>query len=119
MAFAKPSFDFDAYKAAVESLDIDAWCEFYAANAEWVSYRHTNPPRDPHILTGRLQIKAFLSRVKTNEVRLSISDEVLNRQRSAFCVTCTLPSDYRVIEHVIVHHPEGIIVRQVDVEAWD
>jgi hypothetical protein len=119
VVFAKLSFDFGAYKTAVETLNIDAWCSFYAANAEWVSYRHTNPPRDPHILTGSAQIKEFLNRVKANEVRLSISDEVLNPQRSAFCVTCTLPSGYRVIEHVIIHHPEGRITRQVDVEAWD
>lgn len=119
VAVVELSFDFKAFKAAFELQDIEAWSSFYSDNAEWVSYRHINPPRSPHVLAGRQQIEAVLKRVKASEVRLSISDEVLNPQRSAFCVMCTLPSGYRVIEHVIIHHPDGTIVRQVDVEAWD
>jgi hypothetical protein len=34
-------------------------------------------------------------------------------------VTCTLPNGNRIIEHVIIHHRAGRILRQVDVEAWD
>ena len=119
MAVAESSFDFNAFKAAFERQDIEAWSSFYSDNAEWVSYRHINPPRSPHVLAGRKRIEAVLKRVKASEVQLSISDEVLNPQRSAFCVMCTLPSGYRVIEHVIIHHPDGTIVRQVDVEVWD
>jgi hypothetical protein len=113
-----PSFDFSAFKAAYEGQDIEAWLSFYSDKAEWVCYRDANPPRALHVLTGREQIGAFLSRVKANDVHLSISDEVLNPHRSAFCVMRTLPNGYRVIEHVIIHHPDGKIVRQVDVEAW-
>lgn len=119
VADSGPGFDFNAFKAAHEGQDIEAWLSFYGDNAQWVSYRHANPPRNPHVLTGREQIGAFLKRMKASEVHLSIRDEVLNSQRSAFCVICTLPNGCRVIEHVIIHHPDGKIVRQVDVEAWD
>jgi hypothetical protein len=67
-----PTFDFSAFKAAYEGQDIEAWLSFYCDNAEWVCYRHANPPRAPHVLTGREQIAAFLSRVKANDVHLSM-----------------------------------------------
>jgi hypothetical protein len=60
-----------------------------------------------------------LARVKSSDVRLELSDEVLGTTRAAFCVTCTLPDGRRIIENVIVHLKEGKIIRQVDVEAWD
>lgn len=112
-------FDFKAFKAAHERQDVEIWLSFYENKAQWISYRHANPPRDPHVLTGRKEIGAFLKRVKASNVHLSVRDEVLTPQRSAFCVMCTLPNGYRIIEHVIIHHPDGKIVRQVDVEAWD
>ena len=92
VAAAESSFDFNAFKAAFERQDLEAWSSFYSDNAEWVSYRHINPPRSPHILAGREQIEAVLKRLKASEVQLSLSDEVLNPRRSAFCVMCTLPS---------------------------
>ncbi len=30
-----------------------------------------------------------------------------------------MPDGRRIIENVIVGHPDGLITRQTDVEAWD
>jgi len=116
---AASRFDFDAFKRACESQDIEAWTAFYAKDAEWIAYRHDAPPRAPSRVAGARQIGEFLRRVRATKVRLSIRDEVLGPTRAAFCVTCTLPSGDRVIENVIIHHRDGKIARQVDVEAWD
>lgn len=112
-------FDFAGFKRAFESQDVAAWLAFFADGAEWIEYRHSNPPRSPNRMVGREQIGAFLNRVKGSNLKLALSDEVLGPERAAFCVTCTLPSGNRIIENVIVHHSAGKIVRQVDVEAWD
>ena len=120
MSTSERSFDFAAFKQAFESQDVDRWASFYAPDAEWIEYRHTNPPRAPNRMTGQSEIKAFLGRVKASNVSLAITDEILGPTRAAFCVTCTLSDGVRrIIEHVIIHHSGGRITRQVDVEAWD
>jgi len=112
-------FDYEAFKRAFESQDIDAWLTFFDKNAEWIEYRHNAPPASPNRMCGKTEIGAFLGRVKGSNVRLELSDEVLGPTRAAFCVTCTLASGRRIIENVIVHLKDGKILRQVDVEAWD
>jgi hypothetical protein len=117
---AATAFDFASFRAAFEAQDVDAWAGFYAADAEWIEYRHANPPRAPNRMVGQSAIKAFLSRVQASNVTLVISDEVIGPTRCAFCVTCTLPDGTRrIIEHVIIHTCGNEISRQVDVEAWD
>jgi hypothetical protein len=113
------SFDFAAFKQAFETQDVEGWLAFYDDQAEWVEYRHKNPPRAPNRMTAKDASGAFLHRVKGSNVQLSLSDEVIGPTRAAFCVTCTLPNGDRIIENVIVHHKQGKIARQVDVEAWD
>ncbi|MCC7276480.1 MAG: nuclear transport factor 2 family protein [Alphaproteobacteria bacterium] len=112
-------FDFVAFKEAFVGKNRDAWLGFFADDAEWIEYRHNAPPRSPNRMSGKQQIGSFLTGVCGAPVRLAISDEVLGRDRAAFCVTCELPNGNRIIEHVIIHVRDGRIARQVDVEAWD
>lgn len=44
---SRPSFDFDAFKRAFVSQDVDAWVRRYAEDAEWIEYRDA-PPRSPN-----------------------------------------------------------------------
>ena len=120
MSTTESAFDFPAFKQAFTSQDVDAWISFYASDAEWIEYRHTHPPRAPNRMVGRSDIEAFLERVKSSNVSLTISDEVIGPTRAAFCVTCMLADGVRrIIEHVIIHYESKMITRQVDVEAWD
>ena len=112
-------FDYAAFKSAFETRDIETWLSFFDENAERIEYRHNAPPASPNRMRGKSEIGALLARVKSSDVRLELSDEVLGTTRAAFCVTCTLPDGRRIIENVIVHLKEGKIIRQVDVEAWD
>lgn len=113
-------FDFESFRKAFVAQDVEAWAAFYSEDAEWIEYRHANPPRAPNRMVGQSTIKAFLWRVQGSNVTLAISDEVIGPTRCAFCVTCTLSDGVRrIIEHVIIHTSGSKIVRQVDVEAWD
>jgi uncharacterized protein len=118
-ALAAPAFDFAAYKAAFEARDVERWIAFYAEDAEWLEYRPPSPPRAPNVMRGRAAIRAFLADVATSPITLTIHDEVVGRRRSAFAVTVAFEDGRRHLEHVIIDHPGGIIVRHVDVEAWD
>jgi hypothetical protein len=57
--------------------------------------------------------------LEESDIEISLSDEVLKRERAAFSVDVILPDGKRVLEHTIVHIEDGKIARQVDVEAWD
>jgi ketosteroid isomerase-like protein len=113
------AFDFAAFRTAFEAKDVPVWLAFYAPDAEWIEYRHNAPPRSPNVMRGHEQIGAFLRGVAGLGVQLAIADEVIGGDRIAFAVTATLPDGRRVIEHVLLHLRDGLIARQVDVEAWD
>ena len=113
------AFDFAAFKRAFTQQDLAPWIAFFADDAQWIEYRHANPPASPCTHVGRAQIAQFLVRVKGSKVTLAIEDEVVGPERCAFRVWCTLPDGRRIVEQVIIHHANGLITRQVDVEAWD
>lgn len=116
---AGSSFDFAGFKRAVVEQDAPAWAAYFAPDAQWIEYKHTHPPRSPRVMNGRREIEEFLARVKASGVSLEIGDEVLGPDRAAFRIWCGLADGRRIIEHVIIHHANGRITRQVDVEAWD
>ena len=62
---------------------------------------------------------AFMVSLEKSHLEISLSDEVLGRERAAFGVDVPLPDGRRVFEHTIVHVEDRRIARQVDVEAWD
>jgi ketosteroid isomerase-like protein len=106
--------DFEAFKAALEGKDREAWLDFYAEDAEWIEYRGPEPIRRQ----GREIINAFLVGVCSSPVVLRLSDEVVGWERAAFRVDADLGNGHSIIEHVIVHTDGGLITRQVDVEFW-
>jgi ketosteroid isomerase-like protein len=113
------AFDFAAFRAALEARDVERWLPFYADDAEWLEYRHGNPPRSPHVMRGREEIGRFLDDVAGSQIELEISNEVLGDERAAFTITFTRTGGRRIVENVIVDHRDGRIVRQLEVEAWD
>ncbi len=69
-------------------------------------------------MRGKVAIRSFLESV-ADPVRLSISDEVIAGDRAAWMVVCELGDGRRAIENTVVTLRDGLIVRQVEVEAWD
>jgi hypothetical protein len=66
-----------------------------------------------------LRMRTSNAALEESDIEISLSDEVLKRERAAFSVDVILPDGKRVLEHTIVHIEDGKIARQVDVEAWD
>jgi hypothetical protein len=114
-------FDYEAYRRAFESLDLEAMISFYAPGAHWFEYKPTAPPRAPVHLTGRdTEIREYLAEVAASPIEIVVSDEVIGTRRAAFRMTVAMGEGRRVIEHCIVDLDEdGLITKHVDVEAWD
>jgi ketosteroid isomerase-like protein len=112
-------FDFEAFRAALEARDVARWLPFYADDAEWLEYRHADPPRAPNVMRGRAAIARFLEDVAAAQIELAVSNEVIAGERAAFTITVTRADGRRIIENVILDHRDGRVVRQLEVEAWD
>ena len=119
MTDIKPSFDFTAFKSAVEQQNVPAWIEFFTDDAEWIEYRYDAPPRSPHRMIGKQAIKNFLDEVVAEHLQLNITHEVIDTTRIAFCLTCTLDDGRQIIENTIADLKDGEITRYIEVEASD
>jgi ketosteroid isomerase-like protein len=113
------AFEFEAFRAAVESGDAEGWSALYAPDAEWIEYRHGEGPGNPNRIAGRELIAAFIAGVCSAGLGLEISNEVVAAERVAFRLDVRLPDGRVVIEHVILELSEDGIARQTDVEAWE
>ena len=112
-------FDFAKFKRAYESKDAATWAACYAEGAEWIEYRHQDPPRRPHRLKGRAAIAGFLRQVEAWPISLKIEDEILAGDRIAFRSWVELGHGRRIVEHVMLYVEKSLIMRQIEVEAWD
>ena len=113
------AFDFPAFREALLARDVERWLSFYSPHAEWLEYRHADPPRSPNVMRGREQIGTFLRGVARSPITMAIENEVVDETGAAFTLTVSFDDGRRIIENVIVEHRGGLIVRQIDVEAWD
>jgi predicted enzyme related to lactoylglutathione lyase len=113
------AFDFSAFQAAFQAMDVDRLLTFYAPDAVWTEYREPNPPRAPNVMRGREAIESFLRGLAGGPMEIAVGNEVLGEDRVAFTVAVTLGDGRRILENVIADLRDGLIVHQVDVEAWD
>jgi hypothetical protein len=112
-------FDLPGLRHAIEAKDADRWLAFFAEDAEWLEYRHADPPARPNRMRGREEIGAFLRRVAEMPVALSVEAMVGAGDAAAYRLWADLPDRRRVVEQVMLELRAGKIVRQIDVEAWD
>lgn len=113
------SFDFRAFKHALEARDIEALESFYAPDAEWIDHGKTDdPPEPPRMLHGRDQIVAHMREVvAAGATAYSVTDEIVNPERVAFAVTAAFPGDRQRRRHVHLYLKRGLIASRVDVEV--
>ena len=113
------TFDLAGYRDAAVAMDAQRWTAYFADDATWTEYRHSAPPRDPHVMRGCAEIGDYLSEVCTDDLTLEFGNEVLDERRAAYTLTCVLPDGRRIVENTILEHRDGLIVWLVEVEAWD
>lgn len=112
-------FDADRFRQAVRDKDADAWSNFFAADAEWLEYRDLQPPQDPKCRRGNLEIHRFLTDLCDSEHHLHVEDLVVGKDAVWFRMMVRLEDGRMVIEHVHLRIVNGLIQREIDVEAWD
>lgn len=112
-------FDLEGLLEAMRNKDADAWSDYFAPDAEWLEYRHHNPPRDPRRMEGNVTIHEFLREVCADERHMHVEDLVAGDDSIWFRRMIRLADGRMLIEHVHLHISEGVITREIDVDAWD
>jgi SnoaL-like domain len=112
-------FDLGAYRDAVEAKDVGRWAAFFRDEAEWLEYRHADPPARPNRMVGRGEITAFLKQVAAWPIGLTIETIFRSGNDVAYRMWVDRPDGRRIIEHTMLELDGGRIRRQIDVEAWD
>ena len=116
---AGSEFDLDGFLEVMRNKDPDAWSDYFAPDAEWLEYRHHEPPHDPRRLEGNVSIHQFLCEICADERHMHVEDLVAGPESIWFRRMVRMADDRMEIEHVHLHIDNGVITREIDVDSWD
>ncbi len=116
---AGDGLDLEAFRRAAEGKDADAMLGLYADDAEYVRVDRNNTPSSPMALRGKEEISEYLRDVFSRDMTHNIENEVVGEDRAAFNWACEYSDGTKVLAAETVELRDGMIVRQVSVQAWD
>jgi ketosteroid isomerase-like protein len=111
--------DVGALRQAAEAKDADSMLELYADDAEYVRVDRNSTPSSPMTLRGKDEISEYLRDVFGRDMTHSIENEVVGEDRASFNWACEYSDGTKVLAAETVELRDGMIVRQVSVQAWD
>ena len=114
-----PSLDFEAMRRAIEGSHYDALVSFYADDAELRLVNKDSTPSSPTVLRGKEEISEMLRDVCGRAMTHHVEDEVVGGNRVSYNEACEYPDGVRVLGATTMELRDGMIVRQINVEAWD
>jgi hypothetical protein len=112
-------FDIDGFVAAMVAKDAERWSAYYAPGAEWLEYRHDQPPASPKRFEGREAITEFVEEICAADLTIEVEDPLAGDGIAWYRVDVALGDGRRIVEHVRLRTLGRLITQQVDVEAWD
>jgi hypothetical protein len=116
---AAGGLDLEALRRAAEGKDADAMLSLYADDAEYVRVDRNNTPSSPMALHGKEDVSEYLRDVFSRDMTHRIENEVVGEDRASFNWACEYPDGTKVLAAETVELRDGMIVRQVSVQAWD
>jgi nuclear transport factor 2 (NTF2) superfamily protein len=120
MATQSPGgLDFETLRRAIEGRDVETLVGFYADDAEIQTVNKNATPSSPRVSRGKEEISEYLRDVYGREMTHRVEDEVVGENRVAFHEACEYPDGTRVLGAETLELRDGMIVRHVNVEAWD
>jgi hypothetical protein len=111
--------DFEALRRALEERDAAAQLALYAADAEVRLVDRICTPRAPRVLRGRDEIRAWLEDVCARDMSHRVETPVVADDALAFTESCVYPDGTNVLCATVLELRDGLVVRQVAVQAWD
>jgi SnoaL-like protein len=116
---AAGGLDLEALRRAAEGKDPEAMLSLYADDAEYVRVDRNSTPSSPMALRGKEEVGEYLRDVFSRDMTHRIENEVVGEDRASFNWACEYPDGTKVLAAETVELRDGMIVRQVSVQAWD
>lgn len=111
--------DFEVLRRAIEERDAAAQLALYAADAEVRVVDRICTPRSPRALHGRDEIRAWVEDVCARDMSHRVETPVVGDDALAFTESCVYPDGTNVLCATVLELRDGLIARQVAVQAWD
>jgi len=113
------TFDFAELKRALEERDATAQLALYANDAEITLVDRINTPGSPRVLRGREEIRGWIEHVSERDMTHHVAMHVAGEGGAAFTEACRYPDGTNVLCVAVLELREGLITREVGVQAWD
>lgn len=108
----------EAYRAAMETKQLEAVDNAYAEDAVVLTYSERNRPSSATEVRGRDAIRAQLEGMPEGLTH-RIESDVVGQDALAFTLVCDYPTGEKVVACCICTVQDGKIAHQVGVETWD
>ncbi len=113
------AFDLATFTRAIEERDASTQLAMYAEDAHVTLADRLAQPGSPRVLRGRGEVRTWVedvcARDMTHEVGLTVHDET----GVAFTEACRYPDGTNVLCATVLEIRDGLIARQIGVQAWD
>lgn len=114
-----PTFDFAEFKRALEERDSDGQLALYADDAEVTLVDRVNTPGSPRLLHGPEEIRAWIEDTCERDMTHRVDLQVAGDGGAAFTEACRYPDGTNVLCVAVLELRDGLIAREVGVQAWD
>jgi hypothetical protein len=102
-----------------EAGDAEFWSSLHSDDFEQIElWSNSHPPSDPRKRTKQ-EVAAIVDRAPKNGVQFRVENMVGDADRLAYTVTCILPNGRTVIANDIADIRDGLIVKELVVEAGE
>lgn len=119
MAATTTAFDIEALRRAWEAKDVEAILAFYADDVRVEIVDKTTPPQSPRVLTGREAYAELLRDVAGRDLTTRVVHTVAGDGGAAVSFRCRYGDGTEVVSNQVLELRDGLVVRQLEVEAWD
>jgi ketosteroid isomerase-like protein len=113
------TFDLSTFKQAIEERDASAQLAMYAEDAEVTLFDRVAQPRTPRVLHGRDEIRTWIEDVCGRDMTHRVQRTVQDESGVAFTEACRYPDGTGVVCATVLEIDNGLVARQIGVQAWD
>ena len=113
------TFDLAGFSRATEHRDAANVLAMYADDAEIKVVDKNNPPRSPHFLHGKEEIRLWIEDVFGRDMTHRIVNPVMGDNRIALTEECVYPDGTNVLCSCQAELRDGLISKQSVVQVWD
>lgn len=113
------AFDLDTFKRAIEERDANTQLAMYADDAQVTLADRVTQPGSPRVLHGKGEIRTWIEDVCGRDMTHRVQHTVRDDAGAAFTEACRYPDGTNVLCSTVLEIKDGLIARQVGVQAWD